>query len=108
LGANVSTVGGKLTVTSVLRDGSAWQGGLNVNDEILALDGNRLADDPNKALTGRAAGSEVKLLVARDGQMKELTFPILASTARRYRVEKLPTPSADQQKVLTKWLRTAQ
>ncbi|WP_240935638.1 M61 family metallopeptidase [Hymenobacter sp. HDW8] len=108
LGANVSTTGGKLTVSSVLRDGSAWQGGLNVNDEILALDGNRLSDDPNKALNGRAAGTEVKLLVARDGQMKELTFPLLAAAGRRFRVEKLPNPSADQQAVLAKWLRTAQ
>ena len=108
LGANVSTSGGKLTVTSVLRDGSAWQGGLNVNDELLALDGNRLTDDPNKALAGRAAGSEVKLLVSRDGQVQELTFPLLASTAQRYRVEKLPNPNPDQQKALAKWLRPAQ
>ena len=108
LGANVSTSGGKLTVTSVLRDGSAWQGGLNVNDELLALDGNRLTDDPNKILAGRAAGSEVKLLVSRDGQVQELTFPLLASTAQRYRVEKLPNPNPDQQKALAKWLRPAQ
>jgi predicted metalloprotease with PDZ domain len=108
LGANVSTSGGKLTVTSVLREGSAWQGGLNVNDEVLALDGIRLTDDPNKALANRAAGSDIKLLVVRDGQIQELAFPLLASAAQRYRVQKLPNASAEQQQVLAKWLRTAQ
>ncbi|MGY2134845.1 M61 family metallopeptidase [Hymenobacter sp. HD11105] len=108
LGANVSTSGGKLTVTSVLREGSAWQGGLNVNDEVLALDGIRLTDDPNKALVNRTVGSDIKLLVVRDGQIQELAFPLLPSVGQRYRVQKLPNASAEQQQVLAKWLRTAQ
>ncbi|UOG77014.1 PDZ domain-containing protein [Hymenobacter tibetensis] len=104
LGATVSTAGGKLTVTSTLRDGSAWQGGLNVNDEILALDGNRLTDDPNKLLAGRPANSQVKMLVSRDGQLKELTFPLLAGTGKRYRIEQAASPTAEQQAVLAKWI----
>ena len=104
LGATVSTTGGKYTVTSTLREGSAWQGGLNVNDELLALNGIRFTDDPNKLLAGRPVGSEVKLLVSRDGQVKELSFPLLAGAARRYRIEQLPTPTAEQQTVLNKWL----
>ncbi|MBC8083970.1 MAG: M61 family metallopeptidase, partial [Hymenobacter sp.] len=57
LGAVVSAAGGRLTVTSTLREGSAWQGGLNVNDELLALDGNRLTADPTPLLAARPAGS---------------------------------------------------
>ncbi|MDF7811380.1 PDZ domain-containing protein [Hymenobacter sp. YC55] len=104
LGATFSTTGGKFTVTSTLRNGSAWQGGLNVNDELLAIDGNRLTDDPNKLLASRPAGSQVKMLVSRDGQLKELTFPLLASTAIRYRIEQAASPTAEQQAVLQKWL----
>ena len=115
LGANLSGTGvslspagtpsnGRYVVTSLVRDGSAWQGGLNVNDEILTLDGSRAPEDLNKALAGRAPNSVVKLGVVRDGQIRELTFPLLAGTARRYRIEPLPTPSAAQQKVLAKWL----
>ncbi|UOQ81995.1 MULTISPECIES: M61 family metallopeptidase [Hymenobacter] len=104
LGANFSAAGGKQTVSSVLRDGSAWQGGLSVGDEILAVDGARVTDDPNKLMTNRAVGSQVKLLVAREGQTKELTFPLLASSARRYRIERQTNPTAEQQTVLNKWL----
>ncbi|WP_262386001.1 M61 family metallopeptidase [Hymenobacter sp. BT491] len=108
-GANVSALGaatgGKYIVTSVVRDGSAWQGGLSVNDEILAIDGNRLADDPGKALAGRPAGTKVTVLVTREGQIKELTFPLLASTNQRYRIEQLPNPTEAQLRVLGKWLK---
>ena len=104
LGATFSTTSGKYTVTSTLRNGSAWQGGLNVNDELLAIDGNRLTDDPNKILASRPAGSQVKMLVSRDGQLKELTFPLLASAAIRYRIEQAASPTAEQQVVLRKWL----
>ncbi|RSK41123.1 M61 family metallopeptidase [Hymenobacter perfusus] len=104
LGATISPAGGRQTVSSVVRDGSAWQGGLSVGDEILSLDGARVTDDLNKLLAGRAVGSEVKLLVTRDGQIREVTFPLLASALRRYRIEQAPNPTAEQQAVLAKWL----
>ena len=104
LGATVSSANGKYVVTSTTRAGSAWQGGLNVNDEILALDGARLTADPNTLLSGRASGSEVKLLVSRDGQLQELQLPLLASTMQRYRIERLATATPEQAAVLAKWL----
>ncbi|WP_044001991.1 M61 family metallopeptidase [Hymenobacter swuensis] len=104
LGATISPAGGRQTVSSVVRDGSAWQGGLSVGDEVLSLDGARVTDDLNKLVTGRAVGSEVKLLVTREGQIREVTFPLLASAVRRYRIEQAPNPTAEQQAVLAKWL----
>ncbi|MBT2558417.1 M61 family metallopeptidase [Hymenobacter sp. ISL-91] len=104
LGARISPAGGRQTVASVVRDGSAWQGGLNVGDEILSLDGARVTDDLNKLLAGRAVGSTVKVLVAREGQVQELSFPLLASPVSRYRIERQPNPTAEQQRVFDKWL----
>ncbi|WP_245328208.1 M61 family metallopeptidase [Hymenobacter aquaticus] len=105
LGATVSTAGGKFTVGSVVRNGSAWQGGLSVGDEILAVNGARLTDDPNKLLVGVPVGTPVSFIVSRDGQLKEVTLPLLASGSQRYRIEKLPNPTAQQQTVFNKWLR---
>ncbi|MBG8553495.1 M61 family metallopeptidase [Hymenobacter sp. BT594] len=104
LGADFSTTGGKVTVRGVQRDGSAWQGGLNVNDEVLALDGGRISEDPNKLLAGRAPGTPVKLLVVREGRVQEVTFPLLPSAAQRYRIEQAANPTPEQQVVLAKWL----
>ncbi|MBT9392437.1 PDZ domain-containing protein [Hymenobacter sp. NST-14] len=104
LGARISSANGRQTVASVVRDGSAWQGGLNVGDEILSLDGVRVTDDLNKLLGGRAVGSTVKVLVSRDGQVQELSLPLLASTTSRYRIERQSNPTPEQQAVLAKWL----
>ncbi|MBX0289830.1 PDZ domain-containing protein [Hymenobacter sp. HSC-4F20] len=104
LGASISPAGGRQTVSSIVREGSAWQGGLSVGDEILAVDGARVTDDVNRLLAGRAPGSTVKFLVNRDGQIKEVSFPLLANPLRRYRIERQASPTAEQQTVLAKWL----
>ncbi|WP_019949337.1 M61 family metallopeptidase [Hymenobacter aerophilus] len=104
LGARISPAGGRQTVAGVTRDGSAWQGGLNVGDEILSLDGVRVTDDLNKLLAGRPVGSTIKVLVTREGRVQEVSFPLLASTVRRYRIERQPNPTAEQQRVFEKWL----
>ncbi|MCR5886237.1 PDZ domain-containing protein [Hymenobacter sp. J193] len=104
LGADFSTTGGKVTVRGVQRAGSAWQGGLNVNDEVLALDGGRISEDPNKLLAGRAPGTPVKLLVVREGRVQEVTFPLLPNSSQRYRIEQAANPTPEQQAVLAKWL----
>ncbi|SDX56700.1 M61 family metallopeptidase [Hymenobacter psychrophilus] len=104
LGARISPANGRQTVAGVVRDGSAWQGGLNVGDEILSLDGVRVTDDLNKLLAGRPVGSSVKVLVTREGRVQELNFPLLASPVSRYRIERQPNPTAEQQRVFDKWL----
>lgn len=108
LGATVSTGTGKAVVSSVLRDGSAWQGGLNVGDEILAVDGMRPPTDLNAALAVRPVGSSVRLLVLRDGQTRELTMPLLAGTSTRYRIEMAADASSEQLAVRRKWLQLPQ
>jgi predicted metalloprotease with PDZ domain len=108
LGATVSATNGRAMVTGLLRDGSAWQGGLNVGDEILALDGLRITDDVNRYTAARPVGSTVRLLVSRDGQLRELSFPLLASTAQRYRIEMADNATPEQLAVRRKWLQLPQ
>jgi predicted metalloprotease with PDZ domain len=108
LGAAVTATSGRPVVSSVLRDGSAWQGGLNVGDEILAVDGLRPPSDLNAAMAARPVGSPVRLLVMRDGQLRELSFPLLASTTVRYRIEMAADASPEQLAVRRKWLQLPQ
>ncbi|OON70370.1 peptidase M61 [Hymenobacter sp. CRA2] len=108
LGATVSAAGGRAVVSSVLRDGSAWQGGLNVSDEILSVDGMRPPTDLNQAMAARPVGSTVRLLVLRDGQTRELSFPLLAGTATRYRIDMAADATPEQLTVRRKWLQLPQ
>jgi predicted metalloprotease with PDZ domain len=104
LGAGLSNRTGKLLVTSIKRDGAAWNGGLNVNDEILQINGAAAGDESIKQLTGRPVGTELKLQVRRDGLPRELTLKLQTDTDRRYQIQPLASPTAQQQKILAKWL----
>ena len=104
LGAKVSLTTGRQLVTSVVRDGSAWKGGLNVNDEILALNGYRITDDVNQSLVGARPGQPISLLVNRDGQIINLEFPLVRSETRSYKITPNEKPTKDQAKIITNWM----
>lgn len=105
LGANLSNRTGKLVVTTVKRDGAAWSGGLNVNDEILQINGAAASDESMKQLAGRPVGTEIKLQVRRDGLPREFTLKLQTDVDRRYQIQPVANPTAAQQKVLAKWLK---
>ena len=104
LGAKITMVVGKPVVTAVTRDGSAWQGGLNVNDEIIALNGYRITDDINKSLAGARPGQPISLLVNRDGQIIPLEFPLRRDDARDYRLTAVEKPTVEQLRIRNNWL----
>jgi predicted metalloprotease with PDZ domain len=91
-------------VTAIARNSSAWHGGLNVNDEILALNGYRLTDDINKSLAGARPGEPIHLLVNRDGQIVNLQFLLRAVETRAFRLEPVEKPTKEQSRILDKWM----
>jgi predicted metalloprotease with PDZ domain len=106
LGIATSMSGGKLTVSSVMRGTSAYKGGLNANDELIALDGVRLTDDINRLISTKKVGDKVKLTVNRGGDLKELDITLNRNFNSSYRLEKLPNASDEQNALYKKWMRT--
>ncbi|WP_233169067.1 M61 family metallopeptidase [Hymenobacter sp. BT523] len=104
LGANFSNRSGKLLVTSVLRDGAAWNTGLNVNDEILLINGAAPSEETVKSLVSGSVGNEVALQVRRDGLPRDLKIKMLANPDVKYQIQPAASPTEGQQKVLAKWL----
>ena len=104
LGASFSNRTGKLLVTNVVREGAAWTGGLNVNDEVLQINGAAPGDETVKVLTGGPIGTPVKLQLRRDGLTRDITLTLVPILDRKYQLQPLPSPSAAQQRVLAKWL----
>jgi len=83
-GAATTLSNGKLKITSVTREGSAYESGLNVNDEIIAIDGYRiLKNELSIVLNSRKIGDRVSILIARDGLIKEIQVELLKSTTKR-------------------------
>ncbi len=104
-GATTSQSGGRVVITGVARGTSAWNGGLNVNDEIIAVDGYRAEGDVKNMIAGRPVGEKVQVLVSRDGKLITLEIPLVQDTNVRYRFEQVENPTELQQKIYKKWLK---
>lgn len=75
-GARLTTRDGLLVVESVIRGAAAMDAGLLPGDELLALDGNRIATEAalRNALNGVKVGETAELLVARAGVVRTLSL----------------------------------
>jgi predicted metalloprotease with PDZ domain len=93
----------RLFVATVARGSSAWVGGINVNDEITAIDDVQPATI-DSLLDGKAVGDKVKITVIRDGLKLNLPVTLLKSTKVKYKIEELPDVSPAQLVVRRKWL----
>src|SRR5690606_5062977 len=61
-------------IVSVSRASGAWNAGINVHDELIAVNGYRIDDDGReleRILSGSKVGDELRVLISRDGVMKE-------------------------------------
>ncbi|MFC6999391.1 M61 family metallopeptidase [Rufibacter roseus] len=103
LGAGISTASGKPVITTVTRNGSAWQAGLNVNDEIIAVNGFRVTDDINKSVPAYEVGDVMELVISRAGQLMVIPVKLHKNETVRYRAEKEATLTAEQRKNYQDW-----
>ena len=106
LGITTRVDNGRLLVSSVRRDTPAVAAGLNVDDELLAIDEFRVrADQLNARLDQYKAGDKVTLLVARRDQLLRLELEFGAEPARQWRVELDPNAGATQQQQRARWFK---
>ncbi|MBL4623642.1 MAG: M61 family metallopeptidase [Flavobacteriales bacterium] len=105
LGASTSSKNGRLMVTRVYRETAAYVYGLNVNDEIVAIDGYRVADnDLNTLIKSYKAGDIITITISRDGIMKDIKVTLKNDTNVNYEIVQIKNPSEKQQRVYKKWL----
>ena len=105
LGATITNRGGRYLVTSVKRDGTAWNGGLNVNDEVLQLNGAAPTDEAVKqALFATAPGTALKIQAKHGAITHDLNLTLQPDPDRAYQIQPVANPTAEQQKLLAKWL----
>jgi predicted metalloprotease with PDZ domain len=93
IGVRLRSDGGRAVVSSVTRGGTAWRGGVDPGDEILAVDGVRVeGTNVDAALRGHSPGTAVDLLLARDGRV--VTVPVVLDGQRHDRVKIVPKADA--------------
>ncbi|MFL6258741.1 MAG: M61 family metallopeptidase [Thermoanaerobaculia bacterium] len=105
LGMDVSARDGRVTVTAVKRGTPAYDAGVNVGDEILAVDDYRV---PPEGLEGRLKvyrpGEKATLLVARRERLARLPVTFGEKPKERWKLEARPDATPEQKAHLAAWL----
>ena len=105
LGVATRNDGGRLVVSQVRRGTTAHDAGLNVDDEILAVDDFRVRADQLAARLERyTPGDAVTLLVARRDQLVRLDAVLGREPPRQWRLEVAPAATSSQTQSLKRWL----
>ena len=92
-------------ITSVSRGTPAIEAGLNVDDEIMAIDEVRVrADGLVARLDQYKPGDKVSLLVARRDKLTKINLTLGAEPGRAWRLEVAPTATDEQKAKLTAWM----
>jgi predicted metalloprotease with PDZ domain len=104
IGAETRVENGRLIVTRVPRETPAYDSGLNVEDEIIAIDDLRVRPDQiSQRLENYKPGDKVSILVARREQLTRmgLTF---GEEPKRWQLEVRPDATEAQKEHLEAWL----
>ncbi|WP_257670532.1 M61 family metallopeptidase [Parapedobacter tibetensis] len=106
-GMSTSVTDGRIMVTGVTRGTGAWDGGINVRDEIIAINGERL-DANNKEMTrflqSASIGDVAKVLIARDGKVRELEITLGKEKKGVFNIVPLQNATPEQEKLGKIWL----
>jgi predicted metalloprotease with PDZ domain len=105
IGAETKNESGRLVVGKVPRGTAAFDAGLSVDDEIVAIDGFRVrADQLAGRLENYEPGAPVELLVARREKMMRVGLQLGEEAGRVWQLEVRPSPSEEQKARLKDWL----
>jgi predicted metalloprotease with PDZ domain len=112
LGTGTAIRDGKVVITSVGRGSAAWTDGLNVNDEIIAIDGYRItgvadskgATDIARMISSKKTGDKINVMISRDGLIQTIEITLTPLTSGRFRMEVDRNPTKEQLQIREKWL----
>lgn len=107
MGVKIAQQEGRTLIKNVDRDSGAWIGGLNVNDEIIAINDYRMEEN-GKVLDyfiGKASiGDNLTILIARDGILQTLTIPLLPSDKKNYTIRRKDNATVEERNLGNLWL----
>ena len=105
LGMRLSSAGGKTTVRSVMSDGPAYVGGVISGDEILAMNGRRLASgDLDKRLEKMEPDETVTLHIMRRDELKIVELTLAGKPDGKWTLDRVKKPTDQQKAAYESWL----
>lgn len=90
-------------ITGITKDSPAYLGGLNVNDEIIEVDGTKISSLIS-VLTDKKVGDVLKITVKRAGEMKTYSIALSRNPTLKFKLEKIENPTRKQEDLYKKWM----
>lgn len=107
LGADTAEQNGRVTVRAVAADTPAYEFGINANDEIVAVDGNRATTAfLNSYIAEKKVGDKIRLTVFRFDQMRDFEVTLGGRSAAPYAFKTDKDVSDSAKKLYKDWLKT--
>ncbi len=110
-GANTNDENGRLIVQSVVEGTAAYKGGLNVNDEIIAVNNFRVSERSLDDILSHFSesttswkGENIKVTISREGILQTLEFPLFNTIRHNYKIVRIENPTDKQEMIYKKWL----
>ncbi|MDA7858732.1 PDZ domain-containing protein, partial [Mariniblastus sp.] len=100
LGFRTSAADGIVKVTSVKPNSPASDVGINIEDEVIAVNGFRITSSVDSRLSQYEVGDELEILISRRGQLMTLNLTIGQLESSSYRLRFVSRPSKEQRRQL--------
>ena len=97
-------VGDHHRVDYVRRDSAAWAAGINVGDELIALNDHRIGSDLAAAIQRFSPGDTIRVLLSRRGRIRSIHVELGQAQEASWTLELDPQASATQRRNLESWL----
>lgn len=105
IGLRLRDADGLPVVTAVLADGPAYLAGLNADDQVVALNGRKLAaGDLETRLKLIKPGDKVRVTFLRGEMLREVEFAAAEPRPVSWTVKQVKEPTAEQRAVYESWL----
>lgn len=105
IGLRVSSQGGRMVISEVRRETIAYDAGLNVGDEVIALDGLRILPGQwGSRMEQYEPGDTLELLVARRGALRTIPLTLGTRPEESWKLEVVKDATPAQLRRLASWL----
>ncbi len=104
LGITTTSNSGVTTITRVITDSPAADVGLSIGDEVIAINGFRVARGVTGRLSQFEVGDQLELLISRREQLLTIRVELGELESESWRLRYISKPSKRQKKQLDLWL----
>jgi len=104
LGAKLRQRGGKIMISRVTEGSPAWEAGLNVNDELVAIDGFRVESTKPDYFNEKIPGDRIVCTISRNGILLDIQLTLGFTPTRIEALKQVENPNTSQIVVFEKWL----